>query len=63
MKSKPIGEMLFLYRREHGLGVRALGQRIGISHGTVSRIERGYDCDALSLLRILNWMLGEWVSW
>jgi predicted transcriptional regulator len=52
----PLGEMLKLYRQKHRLGVRAMAELLGVSHATVSRIERGYGCDGNSLVKIVNWM-------
>ena len=51
-----IGEVIKSWRQKRDLGVREAGQRIGISHGTVSRIERGEQIDARTLLKLMAWL-------
>jgi len=53
-----IGPLLKSWRQKHDVGVRELGREIGISHGTVSRIERGEQIDAATMMKLLNWMFG-----
>lgn len=45
-------------REELGLGIRAAAKEIGISHPTLSRIERGHLPDLENYQRICRW-LGE----
>lgn len=63
MHTKPrvsrIGRLLVLYRATQRQGVRELGQEIGISAATVSRIERGHAMDADTLLKMWAWLNGE----
>lgn len=44
--------------RRGGLGVRAAAKEIGISHATLSRVERGFHPDLATLEKIATW-LGE----
>jgi transcriptional regulator with XRE-family HTH domain len=52
----PLGEMLTLYRAAHGLTVRDLAPRMGISYPTLNRIERGEQCDVPTFLKLVAWM-------
>lgn len=54
-----IGEVLNNWRRIQGIGVREAGVEIGISHGTVSRIERGEQIDAATMMKLLRWLFDE----
>jgi transcriptional regulator with XRE-family HTH domain len=51
-----IGEVLRSWRRIKDVGVREAGQQIGVSHGTISRIERGEQIDAATMMKLLNWL-------
>lgn len=53
-----IGELIRSWRQKHDLGVREMGHLLGVSHGTVSRIERGEQIDAVTLMKLMNWMFG-----
>lgn len=53
-----IGELMRSWRQKRDIGVREAGQQIGVSHGTVSRIERGEQIDAATMMKLLNWMFG-----
>lgn len=50
------GRMLRLYRVYPERSVRDLAKEIGISAATLSRIERGQDMDADTLLKLIHWM-------
>lgn len=39
------------------IGVREAAKEIGVSHGTLSRIERGEAMDGNTLAKILLWLL------
>lgn len=52
-----LGLVIRKYRVMEELGVRDLAKKIGISAATLSRIERGKDCDSRTLSKILNWLL------
>lgn len=54
-----IGTVLRRWRRGEDLGVREAAKRLGISHGTLSRIERGEKMDADTLLKIFCWLFTE----
>ena len=52
-----LGEVIRKWRAMSELGVREVAKEIGISHGTLSRIERGEAMDGLTLTKILIWLL------
>lgn len=52
-----LGLCLRLYRQRKDLSVRQVAPGIGISHATLSRIERGYPTDQATFLKILNWLV------
>ena len=54
-----ICKLLFIYRNIHKITVRELGQIIGVSGSTISRIENGETCDGKTLALILRWLLEE----
>lgn len=51
-----IGELLRHWRSAQQIGVREAAKIIGVSHGTISRIERGYPVDSGTLIKIINWL-------
>lgn len=51
-----LGELLKRYRQYRDITVRELAKEIRISAPTISRIERGNDCDSHTLIQILIWM-------
>lgn len=51
-----IGDVINNWRRIQGIGVREAGEEIGISHGTVSRIERGEQIDAATMMKLIRWL-------
>lgn len=52
-----IGEVMLKYRQSKGLGVREVALQIGISHGTLSRVERGEKMEGDTLAKMLRWLL------
>jgi len=54
-----LGEVLKKWRRMSDIGVREAAKEIGISHGTLSRIERGEAMDGNTLAKILVWLVGK----
>ena len=46
-------------RAAEGLTVRDLGRRLGVSAATVSRIEHGRIPDAVTFLRLVDWLRHE----
>ena len=39
-------------RESLGLGIRDAAKRAGVSPATLSRVERGYDCSVVTLIKI-----------
>lgn len=54
-----LGEVLKKWRRMSDIGVREAAKQIGVSHGTLSRIERGEQMDGQTLIKILTWLFAE----
>ena len=51
-----LGIVIADYRFANRRGVRGVAREIGISAATLNRIERGENCDAVSLTKILAWL-------
>jgi len=51
-----LGEVLKKWRRMSDIGIREASKQMGISHGTLSRIERGEAMDGATLIKILTWL-------
>jgi transcriptional regulator with XRE-family HTH domain len=41
------------------IGIRELARETGVSHATLSRIERGHAMDASTLILLWEWMITE----
>lgn len=54
-----VGSVIYYYRVDKFQGLRSLAREIGVSHGTLSRIERGEEMDAKTLVKILAWLFSE----
>lgn len=54
-----LGRLLVLYRASHCYGVREMAKTSGVSHATLSRIERGHAMDAKTLLKLWMWLLAD----
>jgi len=54
-----LGEIIRKWRAMSELGVREVAKEIGISHGTLARIERGEDCDGATLIKIMIWLFSK----
>lgn len=52
-----LGKIIKGWRESQRLGVRAVASDIGISHGTLSRVERDENVDGKTLIKILFWLL------
>lgn len=52
-----LGTIIKGWRDSQRLGIRAVAEEIGISHGTLSRIERGEACDGQTLIKVILWLL------
>ena len=51
-----LGELIRLWRNVERIGIRDLAKEIGVSHATLSRIERGENMDGRSLAKIIHWL-------
>jgi transcriptional regulator with XRE-family HTH domain len=51
-----LGRRVSLHRGSLALGIRAAAKEIGISHATLSRIERGHLPDLENYQRICRWL-------
>ena len=54
-----LGAMLRLYRASQGMSIREVATAIGTSPATLSRLERGHECDTPTWMRLWAWMSGE----
>lgn len=54
-----LGQVIAGWRYAERIGVREVAKKIGVSAATLNRIERGENCDASSLAKILNWLFAE----
>lgn len=54
-----IGDVLRKWRRASDMGIREAAEIIGVSHGTLSRIERGEAIDGKTMLKLIVWLMGE----
>ena len=51
-----IGELIRLYRSVENINIRDMGSELGISAATLSRLERGYEVDQKTMLKLINWL-------
>jgi len=56
MQLKDLPLLLGCERKKRELSLRDVENEIGVSHATLSRIERGYAFDILSLEKIVAWL-------
>jgi len=54
-----VGDVIKCWRRIHDIGVREAAKEIGVSHGTLSRIERGERVEGGTLVKVFQWLFGE----
>ena len=59
MTTTRLGPLLRLHRNVRDIGLREFAREVGISHATLSRIERGYLMDIATWLKIQTWLLSE----
>lgn len=52
-----LGEVIRRWRKMSDIGVREAAKQIGVSHGTLSRVERGLPMDGPTLAKILRWLM------
>ena len=46
-------------REKEGLGLRAAAKKMGITHATLSRVEKGFHPDLATYQKIYRWLVGE----
>lgn len=51
-----VGTMIRCWRRIEDVSIREAAKQIGVSHGTLSRIERGDQMDAYTMMKLLTWL-------
>lgn len=51
-----LGAMLRCFMAMERWSMRKLAPEIGIGHATLHRLCKGYDMDADTLLKVINWM-------
>ena len=54
-----LSNILKKHRLINELTVRTLAADIGISPATLVRLEKGHDCDAGTLVKIINWLCSD----
>lgn len=52
-----LGEVIRLWRKMSDKGIREVAKEIGVSHGTLSRIERGEPMEGDTLAKVLKWLM------
>jgi len=51
-----IGVLIRTWRESQKMGLRTMSAQIGISHGTLARIERDEDVDGATLIKLIIWL-------
>jgi transcriptional regulator with XRE-family HTH domain len=54
-----VGTMIRCWRRIEDVGIREAAKQIGVSHGTLSRIERGDQMDAYTMMKLMRWLFEQ----
>ena len=54
-----LGEVIRRWRKTSDLGIREVALEIGVSHGTLSRIERGEEMTGDTLAKVLAWLFTD----
>lgn len=54
-----LGEVIRRWRKTSDLGIREVALDIGVSHGTLSRIERGEEMTGDTLAKVLTWLFAS----
>jgi len=52
-----LGEVIRRWRKMSDVGIREAAREIGVSHGTLSRIERGEAMEGETLAKVLGWLM------
>ena len=54
-----LGKIIRYWRKMSDIGIREAAQQIGVSHGTLSRIERGEAMEGETLAKVLGWLMAK----
>lgn len=54
-----LGKVIRYWRKMSDIGIREAAQQIGVSHGTLSRIERGEAMEGETLAKVLGWLMSK----
>ena len=54
-----LGEVIRRWRKMSEIGIREAAAEIGVSHGTLSRVERGEPMQGETLAKILAWLFAS----
>lgn len=54
-----LGEVIRRWRKMSDIGIREAAREIGVSHGTLSRIERGEAMEGTTLAKVLGWLMSS----
>lgn len=52
-----LGKVIRYWRKMSDVGIREAAREIGVSHGTLSRIERGEAMEGATLAKVLGWLM------
>jgi transcriptional regulator with XRE-family HTH domain len=56
MPLEDLGRLILDKRTERGLGIRAAANEVGVSHATLSRVEKGFLPDLENYEKIRKWL-------
>jgi transcriptional regulator with XRE-family HTH domain len=59
IKQAMLGEVLRKWRYSQELDLRTVSAQIGIAPATLMRIEQGRSFDALTMVMLLEWLMGR----
>jgi transcriptional regulator with XRE-family HTH domain len=54
-----LGRVLRRRRINEEIGIREAAKQMGVSSATLLRIEQGKAVNASTMIRVLNWLIGE----
>jgi len=54
---KQLGEVINCWRAVRHIGIHEAAKVIGVSHATLSRVERGEPADGKTVVKILFWLM------
>lgn len=58
-KTAQLGLVILGWRQDEGMNIRDAASMIGVTHATLSRLERGLPIDADNLIAVWRWLTGE----